>query len=73
MVIPSPINIIALIFTLISQPHVQKNALSIILSKTIKISNDNAQQSVLSVVQPFIKWMLRIPLCSCNTGRCAAQ
>lgn len=73
MVSPSPINITALIFTLISQPHLKKPALSIMLSKRIKMSNDIAQQSALSVVQPFIKWMLRTPLCSCNTGRCAAQ
>ena len=73
MVSPSQINIIALIFTLISKPHLQKPALSIMLSKRIRIVNDSAQQSALSVVQPFIKWMLRIPLCSCNTGPCAAQ
>ncbi len=73
MVIPSPINIAALIFTLISQPHLQKAALSIMLSKRIKIINDIAQKSALSVVLPFIRWMLRIPLCSCNTGPCAAQ
>ena len=73
MVSPSQINIIALIFTLISQPHLQKPALSIMLSKRIRIINDSAQQSALSVVLPFIKWMLRTPLCSCNTGPSAVQ
>lgn len=49
MVIPSPINTIALIFTIISQPHLQKPAHFIMLSKILKISNDSTQQTALSV------------------------